>query len=281
MKYDIAALSSQDVAIAQKHAIGGEKKLWATSESAVEIGEITMPSDGSGVGSGVYTPNSINTIPNTGYDLVCSVNRQLVAAADCVVTFNVTFDDSTTGQAACTFSAPSWVAIKSSDFEHGVARDLNGTAGNSAKKIVSINSLASVTNAKRFSGFKIWALPQVSANWQYISHVESFDPVIGTNPGIPIPDGLEGTSEVVRGRSEPSALDITALHRAVIDNIMRFAGREVCFRCETWAGGVVVKERQIAVNCVLQVNPTMPDGNEMMKNVARGFMQKWFGFWAG
>lgn len=295
MKYDIAALSAADLAIAQKHSIGGEKRLWATSKPAYEIAEIEMAGDG----SGVLTKNSINNDAATGdilnldgadgVDLVIAVQRQLKADDDAVVKLGVTFDDDSTGFAVAVFTAPNWVSNKSSSFEHGVARDLKTYSAYTdevtntpvTKTIKAIDSLSSVTNAKRFSGFKVWQLPQLAADWEYISHVESFDPVIGTNPGVPIPDRLEGTSEVVRGRSEPSSLDITALHRSVIDGIMRFAGQEVCFRCETWAGDVVLKERQIAVNCVLQVNPTLPDGNEMSKNVARGFMQKWFGFWAG
>jgi len=292
MKYNIAALATDDVAIAQKHSIGGEKKLWGSVEPSFELGEITCPADG----SGVLAVNSINVTAATGailtlgdlsgVDLVCCVQRQLNADDDCSVTIQVTYSDDVVGYARATFTAPSWVSNKSSSFEHGVTRDFL-TYSDAActtpvtKTIKAINALSGFTNAKRFSGFKIWQLPQTETNWEYISHVESFDPNIGTNPGIPIPDGLEGTSEVVRGRSEPSSLDITALHRSFIDGMMRFAGKEVCFRCETWAGGVVVKERQIAVNCVLQVNPTFPDGNEMSKNVARGFMAKWFGFWAG
>jgi len=295
MKYDIAALSVNDLAIAQKHDIGGEKKLWGSAEPSFEIGEITCPADG----SGVWTPNSVNVTTSTGalntlgsasgVDLVACVDRQLNADADAVVKLAVTFSDDTTGFAVAAFIAPNWVSNRSSSFEHGASRDLKtysaytneSTNTPVTKTIKKINGLSSITNAKRFSGFKIWQLPQVESSWQYISHVESFDPVIGTNPGIPIPDGLDGTSEVVRGRSEPSSLDITALHRSFIDGIMRFAGKEVSFRLDTLGGGSVTKERQIAANCVLQVNPTFPDGNEMVKDSARGFMGKWFGFWAG
>ena len=295
MKYDIAALATDDLAIAQKHDIGGEKKLWGTVEPAFQMGEVQCPADG----SGVWTANSINVNATTGaigtlgvltgVDLVCAVHRQLNADDDATVKLQVTFADDSTGFAVATFTAPSWVSNKSSSFEHGITRDLKTYSAYTdedtntpvTKTIKTIHGLSAITNAKRFSGFTIWQLPQSETAWEYISHVETFDPNIGTNPGIPIPDGLEGTSEVVRGRSEPSSLDITALHRSFVDGLMRFAGKEVCVRCETWGGGAVVKERQIAVNCVLQVNPTFPDGNEMVKNVARGFMGKWFGFWAG
>lgn len=289
MKYSIASLGVIDRSIARKHSIGGEKQLFACADPAYEIGELFLAGDG----SGVWTPNSINApsgdISGTGtgvladangFDLVISVQDQLKADADCVVTFNVTFADASTGTAKATFTAPAWVANKSSSFEHGITLDIEGVSAGAGKKITKVTSIASVTNAKRFSKFKVWSLPQDEDAWQEISHVETFDPVIGIKPGLPIPDRLEGVSEVVRARSEPSSLEITALHRAFVDGIMRFGGQEACFRCDTLAGGVVLKERQVAVNCILGINPTFPDGNEFTKNVARGFLERWFGFWA-
>jgi hypothetical protein len=276
MKYNIDALGSADVAIAKKHRLGGEKVLYATADEAKQIGELLLVSDA----SGRWTPDPISSIDTAGADLAIMVYRQLKADDDAVITFNVTFGDDTNGQAAATFTAPSWVSNKSSNFQHGVARDLTGTGGNSAKTIKAINSLASITNAKRFSAFRIFQLPQVEANWQLIGNVETFDPKIGILPGVPIPDGLDGTAEVVQGRSEQSSLDITVLHRAVVDGIMRFGGQPACFQCQTVTGGVVLVERQIAINCILSVDPTYPDGSEMVKQTARGFMEKWLGFYA-
>lgn len=277
MRYNIAALTGTDLVIAQQHSLGFDKKLWVSRDYAVELGVIDVVADG----SGVWTADSVNTPSAAGADLQIVVDGELKADSAASVEFNVTFDNDAPGTAKATFSPPGFSKNQTFNFQHGIARDLEPQGGgNSTRKIKAILSIASVTNAKRFSGFKVYQLPD-SNSYQDLGFIRTFEARIGNFPGVPIPDGRDGTAEVVRGRSEPSSLTIAGVHPSFVDGLNRIAGMEATIRCETWKGRRVLVERQVCTGCILQVNPNAPDGNAEFEDRAEGFMRKWLGFWAG
>jgi hypothetical protein len=275
MQYTPDTIATADLPIAVKHSVGGEKKLYATRDSAIKLGDIVLWGDG----SGVWTPDTVgNTIlASDPHDLVIVVQNECKANAAPVITFNVVFNDDSTGTIAVTLNPPAWVQNGGWDFQHGAAKDFTPSA--TGKTVKSITSLASVTNAKKWSGFQVWALPP-STYYKYIDTVESVDPSIGIRPGVSIPDGLDGTAEVVVGRSEESTLEIRALHRSVVDGILRYSGYEATLRMELWKGGRILVERHVFANCILSAKPVFPDGSEKSTNMTSGRLGKYFGFFA-
>src|ERR1041385_3830106 len=259
MRYTPLSVSTADLVVARKMTIGADKRLFANRRPMLELGAIYMASDG----PGVWTPDRINlnagALVNPG-DIVLVVDNELAAdAGDVVATLAVTFDDDSSGEAQVTCKAPNWVADKSHDFQGGIAWDLVGTAGNSAKKVKAIAGLASITNALRGSDFAVCQLPDTG--WQEIGFVETVEPRIASRPGIAIPDRYKPAADVVPGRPEQSKLSINTKHRAVVDGLGRFSGKNACFMLEVWKGRVLT-ERHVFSNSVIETNPNFGDGND-------------------
>ena len=272
MLYNPDTIAAADVPIARNKSIGGEKRLWVSKEPCIELGELFLAGDG----SGVWTPDAIGAIPAGGSDLACKVVGELDATAASVVTLTGVdqYGNALTGTA--TFSPPSYVSNKGFDFAEGAALDL--TPATAGKRFVSITTVA-ITNAKKWSKLKVFALPS-DVSWKYINMVEGFSPKIGISPGHPIPDGLDGAAEVVRGRSIVSSVSISTMHSSVADGLLRYGGRYFSVRCELWEKGKKLTERHILGNCILTVDPDLPDGDGEVKQVAEGMFQDYFGFFA-
>lgn len=283
MQYTPDAIVTADLAIARKHMIGAEKRLLAHDGALLDMGSVLLTGDG----SGIWTPDGINltgensTDLATAGDLVAVVKNELRADAACVLTLNVTFNDDSTGTASVTFTPPSWGLNKKFYFQHGVAKDLRPVgAGNSAKLISKITGLASVTNAQRGSEILIAQLPATLSDWQEIGFVENVRPRVASRPAVSIPDRHEGTAEVVPGRSEESRLEINTRYRGVVDGLWRYSSRNCCFMLEVRKQGIVLTERHVFANSVIQVNPDFGDGNDIVRNAGEGAMGRYLGFYA-
>ncbi len=281
MKYTPLTVATSQIPIARKHSIGAEKKLFANDGAMLDLGSVLLAADG----SGVWTPDPINLTNDTDLpaagDLVALVKNELRADAAVVLTLNVTFSDTSTGTAAVTFSPPSWGLNKKFHFQHGVAKDMRPAGGASdSLTITKINGLASVTNAKYGSEIRICQLPALSADWQEIGFVENVRPRVAIRPAVSIPDGFEGTAEVVPGRSEESRLEINTRYRSVVDGLGRYGGRNCCFMLEIRKQGLILTERHVFANSVIQVNPDFGDGNDIVRNAGEGAMGRYLGFYA-
>lgn len=274
MQYSPNQISdSADIAIARNHSIGGQKKLWASKEPVREVGELFFAGDG----SGVWTPDPITQLPSTGADLQLKVREELdvTGSSPAVITVVGTDQNDAALTGTATLSAPGWVLNKGNDFSEGAAYDVVTPAGKRFKTITSVSG----TQAKKWSKLALFQLPS-DTSWQYIDMVESIDPKIGTRPGHAIPDGLDGSKEVVAARSPVASISISAMHRSVADGLQRFAGRSCSLRWELWKDGKILAERHIAGGCILSVDPSFPDGDGEVKQVAEGMMQEYFGFHA-
>lgn len=275
MKYTPDQIATADLSLAVKHSVGGEKRLYATRDTGVLIGEILQTGDG----SGVWTPDAVgrNVLAAAASDLVIVVENECKADAAPVITLGVTFEDNTSGTITVTLSPPAWVKNDGFDFQHGLAKDF--TASSASKKVKAVNALITSSNAKKWSAFQVWALPDTT-NFKYIDCVENVDPNIGIRPGVSIPDGLNGTAEVVTGRSEESTLEIRGLHRSAADGLNRFGGYESTLRMELYKGGRILVERHVFANCILAAKPVFPDGSERSTTTANGRLGKYFAFFA-
>lgn len=270
MFFEPSTIASADVAVARKHSVGGEKKLYISGDAAVEYGDVLWAADG----SGVWTPDGINTLPTTGTDLQVKVDGELLSDSNVVLTVTGTDQNSAALTGTATLTAPGWVANKSKDFMEGCAVDV--VPGVPNKKFKTITDI-SVVGGKKSSKVRVFSLPE---SWQYIDCVEAVEPRVGTRPAHPIADGLDGAADVTVGRSEPSEVRVSAKNRSVMDGLMRFAGRACCLRLEIWKQGKVLTERHVYANCVLSVDPSFPDGSEESKQSAAGMMEDAFFFFA-
>jgi hypothetical protein len=262
--------NSGDLDVARKHQLGGEKKLFVAAVQCRKMGELELVGDG----SGIFTPDPVFTPPTAGADLQVKVKRQLLSGSAAVMTVIGVGDNNQPLTGTATFAPPSWVINKTFNFGESMAVDVvPAQAGRLFKSITSV----SITNAKKGSFLQIFTMP-VATDWQYVEKVESVNPNIGTSPGVSIPDRLEGTSEVVRGRSNEKTVSVQALHRSVADGLQRFAGQSCCLRVDVEKAGRLVTERTILANCILQCNPDFPDGSETSKQAAEGMFEEAFMF---
>lgn len=265
MKYTPTTIATNDIGVVRKHSLGGEKKLWMTRVLAAKVGSIEVAGDG----SGVYTADAVTTLPGSGADLVVKVDgevRSLDGTNPVILTIVGTDQASALLSGTATFSPPGWVPNKTNDFTEGFALDITTNGVN--KKWKTITAIT-IPNAKKGSNVSLFTMPDTT-DWQYIDMVESVDPHVGISPGVSIPDGLDGTAEVVRGRSEENKIAINALYRSVADGIQRFGGADCCVRMDIFKAGKILAERHIFANAILSANSTFPDGSETAKQAGEG-----------
>lgn len=274
MEYTPAAIQTVDYVIARNHMLGGEVKLYATKERALLLGSV----QGNGTNSGTLTVDEVydDLLAATPAPLAIRVDGEVTGAGTVVITLGVTFADDTTGTCAFTYEPPNWVTNQTNDFGHNAA--VEGVPSAAGKLIKAINSVVSVTNAQRYATFEIWKLPQDTARWKLVPMITSVNPQSGIRPGVAIADGLDGTREVVEGRSPESSIELRANHKAYVDGLARFGGSYCCLRVERWAGGKILLERSVLVNCILQVNPEFGEGSDKVQTIGSGFMTRQLNF---
>lgn len=256
--------------MAAKHKLGGEKKLWASRVPAVQLGTVYLAGDG----SGVWTADPIATLDTNGNDLVAKVDTELKSATAALLTVVGTDQNGALLSGTATFSPPSWSRNKFFDFQEGYALDI--TPNGTGLRFKTITAVA-VANAKMGSRLNLFKMPDVS-DWQYIEKVDSVEANVGISPGVPIPDGLDGASEVTRGRSNVPSVSIKGLHRSAADGMIRFAGSQGCLRMEVWAQGKLAVERHVFANVIFEANENFGDGSNLAEQGVSGMYEDVFFF---
>jgi hypothetical protein len=274
MTYTPSEIETIDYVIARNHMVGGEVKVFATRESALLLGS----AQGDGSGSGTVTIDEVHDdlLASDPSPIAMRVDGGVVADAAVVVTLEATFNDNSVGTVAFTFDVPGWVSNKTFDFGHNAA--VEGVPSSAGKTIKAIGDVVSITNAQRYATFEIWKLPQDETKWKHIPSITGVNPKSGVRPGVPIEDALDGTKEVVEGRSPASSIELRAIHKAYVDGFARFAGGYCCLRVERWAGGKILLERSVMVNCILEANPEFGEGSDKVQSPASGFMTRQLNF---
>jgi hypothetical protein len=280
MKYIPTTVAANDRGPAKRATIGGEVELWATAKLAEKIGELECLAN-AGAGGGTWTADPTHTLADTPKDLAIKVDGELTAETAAVVTVVGIGADDILLSGTATLQPPAWVKNQSFDFAEGNAWDITasrvvGGPGSAEVKFKSISAV-SITNAKRGSKLSIYSLPE-HADWQFIEMVNSVAPAIGIQPAIAIPDRLNGTAEVKRGRSEEKRVSVNANHKSAADGLMRFNGRDACFMAIIRKGGKIMVERNVFVNGVMAANPDFGEGNTVATQAAEGLIADAFMF---
>lgn len=278
MRYKPTDIAAIDIPIAQRPRLGYESELQATRDQAIPVADLRAVADG----SGLMTRNAITVaagLITSGRDLVVRV-RNLKADAAVTVTVPCTFADDSVGTCSATLTPPETVSDQTYNFSEGHSWDLIGDGGGAAKSIKSVNVGAGLllTNALRNSELEIWALPHTAANWQTIPNLNSISREGGTSPAVPVPDGKDGSRDVVPGRSDPASVSIELAYRSGFDGLYRYAGEPACFMEIKKAQRKLVVEQHVYANCTVQVNPNSGSGNDTGTTSASGFMEKFFMF---
>jgi hypothetical protein len=268
MKYNFS-IPASDIPVANAPELGGESRLSLSYEDFQIVAEISQPVPNSG--------NYVASVPlfafdgTNGNDLALLAKTAVKSDTDVVVTFGVTFFDSSTGAATATFKKPTTAKNTSSNLPIGLAVDINGTAGNVAKKIKSIDSITAFAGGAQNTVFQVVSLP---SNWFLVgcAKTKNFTP-----PGVPkakaVACGLNASAFVVGGMSDPGNLDLEALHFTYGDGLSQFNGHRNSVMVERYAGARVLSERLVCGGFRAQTKNDRGDGDAEAMDKSSGICE--------
>lgn len=182
-----------------------------------------------------------------------------------------------TGQAVATFAPPDTAQDQSFNFPPGLAVDLIGTAGNSTAKIVSVNSLVSITGGAAGDKFYVAACPEASS-YVEVACVTDKTIDIPTPKSIAIPCRFNGARWVKKGRSEPPNLEFKAKHGSYGDGLSRANGHRVTVKMEARKDDRILTERLIFGGYRPTVKLNKPDGDGEADATATGMYELFAAF---
>lgn len=275
MRYQIEPIPSDLLPIARSKVIGAEYVQKANYDGWTDVGAILMQAPT----SGTLTPTPGYVAPAGGLDMVVRCANGVRSQGALVLTFGVTFADASNGSATATLTPPSWAKDQSFNFPQGMGVDLIGTAGNSAKKITSVNTLTSISNGGYGARFEILSLPDPLTAYFEIACVKSNDPKLPVTKSVAIPCRYDGSSDVKKGRSEPGSLSIASRYNVYGDGLLRLNGHAVSIMTEVWKEDQVLTERYVYENYRPQANPKSGDGDDEAEVTAEGMFERFCIFW--
>jgi hypothetical protein len=264
MKYNFT-IPVADIPVANAPELGGESRVKLSYENFAVVAEITQPAPNSG--------NYVASLPafafdgTNGNDLALLAKTGIKSAVDVVVTFGVTFFDDTTGSATATFKKPTYAQNTSSNLPIGLAVDINGTAGNVAKKIKAINSITSFVGGEINNVFQVVSLP---STWFLVGCAKSKNFTPNVPKAMAVACGLNASAFVVAGVSDPGTLDLEALHFTYGDGLSQFNGHRGSVLVERYAAGRGLSERLVLGGFVAGTKNNRGDGDDEARDVASG-----------
>jgi hypothetical protein len=278
MKYNPAATQPAlgDNEITEAPFLGGEFAVMLAEVPATKQGTITMSSSGNGATNianiATYTPRpgvSVIGVGGPGADLALVAESRLLSAVQCTVVLNVTDDLGATTTASATFVAPARSANQSFNFGRGVAQDLTVASG-AARKIASIQGIASIVGGQRGVSFAVYQLPELA---QYTLVGATTEKKFGTRSraAVGIDSGLEADAFVKLGKTKKSDLTIDSKFGTLMDGLSRFDGALTTALLIGLKEGVVTQNNFVYVKYIPSVDINLPDGDgESMANAATG-----------
>lgn len=273
MKYGFT-IPGADLAVANAPELGGESKRAKVSYDEVGLlGEVSMLAPNSGTLQ-MATP-AFSFDPVLGEDLQLRCKTSVQSSVNVVITFAVTFADATTGLAQAQFLIPSTAQNQSANLPMGLTVDLNGTAGNVGKKILSIAGLASVVGASRGDTFQLVSLPDA---WWTIPGCTSKGETLNVPKAKSIANGLDGSAWTKYGMSEPGKLDLEAFHLSSGDGLQRLNDQPFSAMVEVYAEDRVLKERHVYGNVRGAFNADRKDGEDETKDKGTAEFSSFFKF---
>lgn len=275
MRYQIAPISSADLAVAKQKTIGAEYIAKINYDGWTDVASILMQNPT----SGTLAASAGFVAPGAGLDVVVRCQGGVRSLGPLAITLAVTFADTTTGSAVATFTPPSWSKDQTFNFPQGFAVDLIGTGGSSAKKIASVDGLTSITNGASGNRFELIALPDVSTDYVEIACMKSADPKLNVTKSVAIPCRYDGSSDVKKGRSEPGSLTVVSRYNIYGDGLLRLNGQAVTAELEVWKEDQVLTERYLFEHWRPMANPKIGDGDAETDVTAEGMFERFCIFW--
>ena len=262
-------VEDEDLQTAIDPEIGGEKQLYVSMDPWQFIADIQQPAEA----SGVLTLNPLFSLSDNGpLDLQLLSYNGARSDEDIVVTFGVTFDDGTNGQATATFAVPARSGNQSPTVPAGMAVDVNGAGNKATNQIASVNSIVSVVGGDVGNKFKLVAMPDDST-FSRVGFVTTAGLKLPVSTSVAIPDGLDGSAAIKRGRSEAGTLQAKAGYIDYMNGLARVNGLFVTAKIETWKDERVLTERTYIDRWKAMANPDRGDGNTVVEADTQGNFQ--------
>lgn len=275
MRYQIDPIAAGDLPVARSKTISAEYVQKVNYDGWTDVAAVLMQNPASGTLSA--SPGYV--APSGGLDMQVRCANGVVSAGALVLTFGVTFADATSGAATATFVPPSWAKDQTYNFPQGHAVDLIGTAGNTAKKINTVNTLTSISNGDSGNRFEILSLPDPLTDYFEIACMKSCDPKLPVTKSVAIPCRYDGSSDVKKGRSEPGSLSVTSRYNTGGDGLLRLNGQAVTAMTEVWKEDQILTERYVYERWRPMANPKIGDGDAEAEVTAEGMFERFCIFW--
>lgn len=273
MKYNPADTLATDTDITEATFLGGEFAVYLAEKPAIKLGLVEMSSSGNGA-TGIanlatWTARPGASISGAAADLALVAESRLLSAVACTVTFNVTDDLGATTTASATFTVPARAENQSFNFPRGAAFDLTVASG-AARKVASIQGLASITGGSRGVSFAVYQLPEWT-DYTLVGDTTSKKFNNKSRKAVGIDSGLEADKYVKLGKTGKGDLQIDSKFNDMFRGLSRFNGAITTALLKGIKEGVVTQSNYVFVKYIPDVTNDLPDGDgEAMENAANG-----------
>jgi hypothetical protein len=241
MKFAIPAIAAEDLDLAASAQIGVESLLSVSWSNAMSVGTLVQ----TGATTGTWAPDGAYASPDP-QDMVILCDNGVLSDAEVDITFDVHYEGGvggTVGTAMGTLIPPSYALNQGFNLPIGFAVDLTVQgAGNSAKKIVSIDGLNAIAGGKAGNRWRVFVLP---SDFQFVACAMDKNPGLPGAKSIAIPCGYDGARWIKKGHSEVPTLECSAKYTSYGDGLMRLNGHRITAMLEVVKDDRLLTERAI------------------------------------
>jgi len=272
MKFAIPAIAAADQDMAASGMIGVESLLSVSWDDALSVGTLQQTGDS----SATWTPDPAYSAETDPQDMVIMADNGILSAAEIDVIFAVHMEGGGTGTAKAIFSPPSYALNQGFDFPIGFAVDLTVQGGgNENKKIVSIDSLSSISGGKTGNRWLLYVLP---STFRFVACAMDKNPAFPSPKSVAIPCGYDGARWIKKGRSDVPTLECSAKYTSYGDGLMRLNGHRLTAMIESVKDDRLLTERALFVGWRPVITARHGDGDSEDEARATGNYEKAFVF---
>jgi hypothetical protein len=257
MKFAIPAIAAEDLDLAASAMIGAESLLSVAWGDAMSVGTL----DQTGASTGSFTAESAYD-DSVVQDMIIVADNGLLSSAQIEVTFDVHYEPGppgTAGTAKGTFTPPSYALNQGFNFPVGFAVDLTVQgAGNSAKKILTIDGVNAIAGGRAGNRWRVFVLP---SDFQFVACAMDKNPGLPSPKAVPIACGYDASRWIKKGRSEVPTLECSAKYTSYGDGLMRMNGHRVTAMIEAVKDDRLLTERAIFIGWRPTVTARHGDGD--------------------
>lgn len=246
-----AALTSAQVQIAVKPALGGEMRVYVTRDPALELANIQIVAANSGINQAgspyAYNQTALTNEAN-GYpmDLVVIAENTLVDTGTISVLVTGLDQNGVVQSGLAIFETPAYASVTDQIFETGWAADvvpLNPTpqaagAANGAQWSAYLSFQVTCTSLAQYGGFSIWAMPNLS-RYTLIGATQEKSMMTRAQRPTAISAGLDEGAWIKPGVKPVGEARVRCRWISLGDAFARFDGANITMRID------VVKEQKI------------------------------------